>query len=610
MASDANGGAYSPLPGSPAGVAPSTEPSAPLPPSEQDPAPPSPAERFRGRLSSVTETIQTGASAGAQGVWTRGVSWAGGVKDKVAQSFHAARQAPEAQKRKPLEWTCETLREEVVGAIMKLDLAVTREGFQRLATEDVGDLQEPDPGPPSPADSFISTASMEQFRGSCPREELVRAAHAMASQLARGGEADPTGSGGGAGAEEEEEDADIAWIIARCRELRREVSPALAWKTLGQVARDRLKKQFPDQRLKMGTQYISVTSDGGEPRPLDPPGEPGKVDRWWHIVPWLRPPRSLFYIQVRKQDFTADPSALTADEPEDSNKFPGWNMVIAVTDSEWTWQLFVSVLNVALFAVTTVTAFQQGFTLGSYGFGFWRMVMYWVATVFKVFSPFFFATQDHTADADMPDGHHRIGHRLRDLFCQAIGIRWLVRNAHRALAPEYLGRTGLDSLAKNVGSRLGCRVPLVYPGPCANQLWTEKEHMRHRLIPTIGADGVLLCMAIRLVAHSLQGTEAHGSVMIALENCVSLLISLAFSVYHYSRMKEGLKRAHNYAEKQLDFADLQVHQTGNVALLSEHAKKQAIEMKQKTKEGLKNADLQMNCVYASWVVVGVALLCT
>mmetsp|Transcript_18364 Transcript_18364/g.40673 ORF Transcript_18364/g.40673 Transcript_18364/m.40673 type:complete len:611 (+) Transcript_18364:23-1855(+) len=610
MASDANGGAYSPLPGSPAGVAPSTEPSALLPPSEQDPAPPSPAGGFRGRLSSVTDTIQTGASAGAQGVWTRGVSLAGGVKDRVAQSFHAARQAPEAQQRKPLEWACETLREEVVGAIMKLDLAVTREGFQRLATEDVGDLQEPDPGPPSPADSFISTASMEQFRGSCPREELVRAAHAMASQLARGGEADPTGSGGGAGAEEEEEDADIAWIIARCRELRREVSPALAWKTLGQVARDRLKKQFPDQRLKMGTQYVSVTSDGGEPRPLDPPGEPGKVDKWWHIVPWLRPPRCLFYIQVRKQDFTADPSALTADEPEDSNKFPGWNMVIAVTDSEWTWQLFVSVLNVALFAVTTVTAFQQGFTLGSYGFGFWRMVMYWVATVFKVFSPFFFATQDHTADADMPDGHHRIGHRLRDLFCQAIGIRWLVRNAHRALAPEYLGRTGLDSLAKNVGSRLGCRVPLVYPGPCANQLWTEKEHMRHRLIPTIGADGVLLCMAIRLVAHSLQGTEAHGSVMIALENCVSLLISLAFSVYHYSRMKEGLKRAHNYAEKQLDFADLQVHQTGNVALLSEHAKKQAIEMKQKTKEGLKNADLQMNCVYASWVVVGVALLCT
>jgi len=404
---------------------------------------------------------------------------------------------------------------------------------------------------------------------------------------------------------QDRQETDLEWIQKACAEKGLEVTEALVWQTIGKVGHARLQFQCPHQRHQIGKEYISATTGFGAPSPL---GDDENKKR--HAIPWFRPPRSQFYIKVRETDFVADPATLTAVEPQNGDIFPGWNMLIAVTDSEWTWQMFFSVWNVVLFAVTTVTAFQQGLTLRNYGFGLGRTAMYWVATVFKIIGPFWFARKGHKSDADMPDGRHRVGHWLRDLFCQVVGIRWLVRNAHRAITPEYLARAKVDGVAQNVGSRLGCRVPLVYTGPSANELWTEKEHMKHRLIWTVGADAVLLSMSLPLLLRSMDELQTHASVVIAVENCVSLFISFVVSLWHFMGMRQGLSLAQRYADEQLRFAQLRQQQGERGQLLSEHAQQAATRMKNITGPALRESSWHFGWVVGVWLLVVLALVKT
>jgi len=366
-----------------------------------------------------------------------------------------------------------------------------------------------------------------------------------------GGGEGPT-RGGLGGEHEDRARQEVAEIMGSCAVS---VAETVVWEQYAIALRKRLYEQTNEERFGFGSNYHRCTTAAdGSPLELHP-SSPGDSDSLLHAIPLVEPPRSKCYVQVKEEivggvpKLVADPTTLTLTPPQDKSVFPGWNLAIPVTDSQWSWQLFTSVWNSMQFAVNSALALQQAVTLPSVGLGFWKCLLYVVVVFVKIVGPFFLARKDHKPDPDMPAGFHRTGHRLRDLFCHAIGIHWLVLHAHRLLTPESL--KAVDRQAKNVGSRQGCRVPEVYLGPCENQLWLENKHMIYRLAPTIGADGVLLVLALLLVEKSFGETQTLPSRVIAVGNCAGIALSLAGLVLQLRRLWRGVEAASRYAEAQL-----------------------------------------------------------
>jgi len=572
-----------------------------IPPSEEGYAPlsagPQAGVRLCGRVAMAWAATCNGVSGCCTG-WAVVCERVRGGVAPVADWFLA--KMPEAKPREELEWKVPSLTEAVVEELLKLGrhsglvAGLTRldpQGQQVEYTYASNIANAPYSGISELSVSTISSGQGQDFHTKGD----------VGIQTSQCEEEDRD--------EEEGEDAEMQEIQVQCRANGLRVTAALAYKVMANVLRKQRREQCDEQRFRMGDKYQKCTTEpNGRLVPLDLPEDlQGSrsvrgVNVLDHAWPWKRPPRSLCYVEVAQrtvdggQQYWADPDTVTLAEPQDPKTFPGSNLLIAVTDSEWSWQMFMSVWNVIQFTVSNTLALQQALTLPTAGFGFWKCALYCIVVVVKIAGPLIWATQNHAPDPDLPEGYHRIGHRLRDLFCQAIGIRWLVRNAHRALDPEYLDSKGLNSLARNVGSRLGCRVPLVYAGPCANQLWREVEHMKHRLVPTFGADGILLIMSVLLVRASFCEHESAASKVIGIGNALFMAVSFVGLGVQLVQLWRGLSDAQLYAVAQMA-----------TSMLRPGSLQAAQRTQQKTVAEMQQVCLLLTVVVLVWGILIVAL---